>query len=111
MPLDPKAHQASLPLQGVLAVVVLVSLTSCEAMRENWARNAAFNNSPQGLAMTLQAIQYQQMLNQQSYQFEQSLLLQQQQMHMEMARSMQPVRVQYSGSIHVQHSGTIRVRQ
>lgn len=82
-------------------------LTSCEA----WKQNAAFSNSPQGQALTLQAIQNQQALNQQNYQFEQMRLLRQQQMHADMARSMQPVRVEHSGSIDVRHSGTIRVRR
>jgi hypothetical protein len=89
----------------LVMLVVCASLTSCEA----WQQNAAFWNSPQGQAMTVQAIQQQQILNQQSYQFEQERLLRQQQMHMDMARSMQPVRVEHSGSIDVQHSGTIRV--
>lgn len=91
----------------LVAMFACASLTSCEA----WEQNAAFWNSPQGqLAMT-QTFQQQQALNQQNYQFEQNRLLQQQQMRLDLWRSMQPVRVQHSGSIDVQHSGAIRVRR
>lgn len=84
-------------------------LTGCEAMKENWARNSAFWNSPQGQVATLQAFQQQQMLNQQNYQFEQMRLLQQQKMRADMARSMQPIKVRLSGSVNIQHSGSVDV--
>src|SRR5688572_33165572 len=98
---EAQGHRHRLRTLRLLAVVGLVSLTSCEAMQQNWERNAAFWNSPQGQMVTLQAFQQQQALNQQSYQFEQSLLLQQAQMYAESARSMQPVRVEHSGSVDV----------
>lgn len=91
----------------LVVLLACASLASCEA----WQQNAAYWNTPQGQAMTLQAIQQQQALDQQRYQFEQTRLLQQQQMHADMARSMQPLRVHHSGSVDVQHSGTIRVRR
>jgi hypothetical protein len=95
------------PRRSLVALLACAALTSCGA----WQQNAAFWNSPQGQAMTLQAVQQQQALDQQNYQFEQTRLMRQQELHADLARSMQPVRVQHTGSIDVQHSGTIRIRR
>lgn len=106
-----QSHASRRGVRRFLAIVCVLGLTSCEAMKDNWARNSAFWNSPQGQMALTQSLQQQQALNQQNYQFQQTQLLRQQQMHTDVARSMQPVRVEHSGTVEVQHSGSIRVRR
>ena len=68
-----------------------------------WGDQSNYWNTPAGQAATLQAIQQSQAMTQQNNQFQQSLLMDRSRMHMDMARSMQPVKVH--------HSGTIRIRR
>ena len=91
--------------------VACLFLTSCEWLAEQ----RRFNASPQGQALQAQQWgMFSQQMHQQNMQnqaLHHQTMQQSRQMQHDYAMRLSPVRVKHSGSLNVNHSGTIRVQR